>query len=240
MAATTGPLRAGIFAAGVGSRLRRPDGGPKALTPIAGRALIDWILADLETAGASEVVIIINERSPSVRDHVSRQFPSRPVQWIVETTRSSMHSFLRVLETLASHGDEGPFLMATVDTIAPPGTFRMFIDAAHHLPPADVVMALTTRIDDDHPLKVEIGPGGEVLAFGEGTRASAGYSLVRSSVLREAANGREADFKALRVFFRHLLECGYRFQGLTMPDSIDVDRPADIEAAERMLRAYAR
>ena len=37
-----------------------------------------------------------------------------------------MHSFLRVVETLAAGGDEGPFLVSTVDTVAPPGAFARF------------------------------------------------------------------------------------------------------------------
>jgi NDP-sugar pyrophosphorylase family protein len=264
-------LRAGIFAAGFGSRLGNVSGRPKGLTPIGGRPLIDWILQDLEAAGVSETVVIVNEQSIALRDYVDRRNPAdrlrqgyggppklhaeaeagshnvSSVRWIVETTPSSMHSFLRVMEELARGGGKDPFLISTVDTIAPPGTFRTFVNLAQGAPSADVVMALTSRIEDEHPLKVDTDSrrraageaGAPILAIGEGSYATAGYYFVRSSVLREAAAGRAANFPALRVFFRHLFDRGYRLTGVCMPDSVDVDRPSDIEAAEQLLRSSA-
>jgi NDP-sugar pyrophosphorylase family protein len=203
--------------------------------------MVDWILDDLDAAGASEIVMIINEQSIALRDHVDRQTRRCPVRWIIETTPSSMHSFLRVLEELTRDGDEGPFLISTVDTVAPAGTFRRFVEAAARGPEADIVLALTTRIEDENPLRVEADPQGEagapILAFGDGRFATAGYYFVRTTVLREARAGRAAELTALRLFFRHLFDRGYRLSGVCMPDSVDVDRPSDIEAAERLLRA---
>ena len=236
------PLRAGLLAAGFGSRMRESGGGPKALTLVAGRPLIDWVLDDIEEANVSEIVIIINEQSLAVCEHVESRRRSCRIRWIVETTPSSMHSFLRVVEELARRGDDGPFLVSTVDTIAPPGTFRQFVEAARHLRHADVILPLTTRMEDDKPLKVEIRrlpevQGGEITALGgDGAYATAGYYLVRASVLREAAACRAENLGALRLFFQHLLDCGCRLAGICMPDSIDVDRPADVGAAEMVLR----
>ena len=238
-------MRAGIIAAGFGSRLQ-PAGAnreiPKGLVRVAGRPLVDWVLSDLAAAGISEAVVIINEASTSVRDHVDRDSPV-PVRWLVETTASSMHSFLRVLEELGRAGGDGPFLMTTVDTIAPSGTFRRFLDAASDTS-SDLVLALTTLIDDEHPLRISIesdaGGPSPVTAVGSGPFATAGYYLVGRSVLREAAAGRGADFAALRVFLKHLFDRGYRISGVPMPDSVDVDRPADVASAERILRAGAR
>jgi HAD superfamily hydrolase (TIGR01549 family) len=250
-------LRAGIFAAGVGARLGSSTA--KGLTRVAGRPLIDWILDDLADAGVSEIVMIINEQSTALREHVGTAWP---IRWIVETTPSSMHSFLRVMETLAAGGDQGPFLISTVDTIAPPGTFRMFVDRASRAPDADAVLALTTRIGDDNPLLIsgsdpdyERGRGyfpcsseentpvpfrieglTPITAIGCGKYATAGYYLVRSTVLAEADAGRTANLGALRQFFRHLFDRGYRLSGVCMPDSIDVDRPSDVKDAERLLR----
>lgn len=250
-------MHAGIFAAGVGARLGSSAGRPKGLTPVGGRPLIEWILDDLRAAGVSDTVVIINEESIALRDHVRRSHPASAVRWIVETTPSSMHSFLRVMETLAAEGDEGPFLISTVDTVAPPGTFRRFVELAGRAQ-ADVVLALTTRIEDENPLRVELGSDPDyastqglelernqgltpntVAVLGCGPYATAGYYLVRSTVLAEAAAGRHANLGALRQFFKHLFETGYRLSGIVMPDSVDVDRPEDLEAAERLLRATA-
>ena len=237
-------MRAGIFAAGFGSRLRAAGAEPetpKGLVPIAGRPLVDWVLSDLAAASVTEAVVIINEQSTSLRDHVDRHSPI-PVRWLVETTPSSMHSFLRVLEELASSGPDERFLMTTVDTIAPGGTFSRFLDAARDAP-SDLVLALTTLIDDENPLRIGIASdaGGlsPVTSIGAGRFATAGYYLVGVSVLREAAAGRAGAFAALRAFMKHLFDRGYRLSGVPMPDSVDVDRPADVASAERILRAGA-
>jgi NDP-sugar pyrophosphorylase family protein len=241
------PLKAGVFAAGMGLRMRGANASPprpKALTPVGDRPLVEWILRDVVAAGASEIVVIVNEQSLAVRDHIARTMPSCPVTWIVETTPSSMHSFLRVLEALARDGDDGPFLMSTVDTIAPPGTFGRFAAAAAGARPADIILALTGRIDEDNPLRMQIGPAhadgsAEIVAIGEGSHATAGYYFVRASLLREAEAARAARLPALRAFLRFVSDRGGTLRGICMPDSIDVDRPADIGAAEQLLRSAA-
>jgi NDP-sugar pyrophosphorylase family protein len=151
-------LRAGIIAAGRGSRLQTGTHTLKPLVPIAGRTLVERVLSSLAEAVPSEVVIIVNEASLAVRDHVtSRRWPFA-VRWVVETTPSSMHSFLRVLEELAGDGDEGPFLMSTVDTIAAPGAFASFA-ASSREPDADVALAVAQPGDDLKPLLVRMTPG---------------------------------------------------------------------------------
>jgi NDP-sugar pyrophosphorylase family protein len=236
-------MRAGIFAAGFGARLRpdfEPTGTPKALMRVAGRPLIDWVLSDLERAAVEQVVVIVNEDSTSIRDHVERSGRAG-CTWLVETTASSMHSFLRVLEELARVGDDGPFLITAVDTIAPAGTFRQFAEMAAAAPLADIVFGLTTFVDDENPLRIGVADHSaavaEVTCGGDGPYATAGYFLVRSSVLREAGVARASRFRALRVYLRHLFGCGYRMSGIRMADSVDVDRPSDVATAERLLRA---
>jgi NDP-sugar pyrophosphorylase family protein len=234
-------MRAGVIAAGVGSRLHSEGRRiPKALKTVAGVTLIDRTLTQLAEAGATDAVIIVNELSTSVRDHAAGASPI-PTRWIVETTPSSMHSFLRVLEDLAGDGDRGPFLMSTVDTVVPSGTFRDFAARAGDDVRSDVVLALTSFVDDENPLRVTIAQGvpepATVTAIGQGPLVTAGYYLVRSSVLQEADRCRARQISALRSFFHHLFDRGYRLAGMRMADSVDVDRPADIQAAEQLLRS---
>jgi len=228
-------VKAGVFAAGFGTRLGGPARGPKALTLVAGKPLIDWVLDDLTRANASEVAIIINKESLAVRDHVERE-ADHPIRWIVETTPSSMHSFLRVVEELARHGDPGPFLMSTVDTVARGGTFATFLERAAAFPDADVVLGLTDNLDDEKPFRIGIDGRGGVASVGDGPFATAGYSLVRATVLKEAASARADGLGALREFFARLFARGFRFAAVFMPESIDVDREADVAAAERLVR----
>ncbi|MGB3051088.1 MAG: NDP-sugar synthase [Polyangiales bacterium] len=250
-------LRAGIIAAGWGERLTNgsDDRIPKALVRVGGRPLIEHVLDSLRDANPEEVIVIVNEASGAVRDHVSSLDAPFPVRWITKTTPSSMHSFLHVLETLAEAGP-GPFLISTVDTIASRGTFAAFAQRASAIEDADVVLALTDHIDDEKPLMAQLR-GGEldangdradadyrILALGEKSDvqscyATAGYYWAHRRVLGEAETVRRQGRPALRKFFGHLQDDGYRLYGLPMPDSIDVDRPRDLEAAERLLRQEA-
>lgn len=213
----------------------------KPLVRVGGRTLVEQVLTSIAEAEPSEVVIIINEESTEVRDHVvSRTWPFA-LRWIVETTPSSMHSFLRVVETLAETGDPGPFLVSTVDTVAPPGAYARFMtEARRH--DAAVTLALTAPSSDDTPLYVTLDAldGRSVTAIGDlaapSEHVTAGYYAVRSSILQEAEQARRDGVLALRQFLARLLARGYRLDGVPSPASIDVDRPPDVEAAEQFLR----
>jgi NDP-sugar pyrophosphorylase family protein len=230
----------------------------KPLVRVGGQTLVERVLLSLAEARPVEVVIIVNETSGEVKDHVttSRTWPFA-VRWIVETTPSSMHSFLRVVETLAEDGDGGPFLISTVDTIAAPGAFAAFA-AASRGSDADVILAVTPQTDDEKPLLVRLAPDGTTVeAIGETVRraaggqagradlheeghraiwATAGYYAVRPSVLREADVARHDGVNALRLFFERLLARGYRLHAVPVACGIDVDRPADVRAAETFLK----
>jgi NDP-sugar pyrophosphorylase family protein len=216
------------------------------------------VLTSLAEAAPSEVVVIVNEASTAVRDHVSSRRWPFALRWIVETTPSSMHSFLRVVEALASDDDDGPFLMSTVDTIAPPGEFAAFAARAgvSHDLDADVTLAVAPPPEDEKPLLVRladdrdpagVGPSADprrgaltVEAIGGGAAgarwATAGYYTVRGSILREAEEARRDGLTALRAFLERLLARGYRVRAVPVAAGIDVDRPADIRAAEAFVR----
>ncbi len=244
-----GRHRAGIIAAGRGDRLRDGTHTLKPLVPIAGRTLIEHVLASIAETAPSEVVIIVNEASLAVKEHVtSRRWPFT-VQWIVETTPSSMHSFLRVLEALAPGGpddDDGPFLMSTVDTIATPGAYASFLAASRERE-GDVTLALGRPGNDENPLLARLAPGtSRIEAMGEQVRlepnfeadlwATTGYYAVRPTILREAEGARRDKLPALRTFFTRLVSRGYRLIGIPVAGAVDVDRPGDVQTAEAFLK----
>lgn len=233
-------VKAGVIAAGRGTRLAG-SGVLKPLTRIAGRALIEHVLDSVGETRASEVTVIINADSLAIHRHVTQLAWPFTLRWLVETTPSSMHSFLRIVETLAAGGDEGPFLISTVDTIAAPAAFSRFL--ALVAPDSDVTLAVTDRIDDENPLRVSVD-GSRVTAIGDGAAAAplitAGYYAVRSSILAEAADARADGLMALRAFLTRLLSRGYRIDAARVSESVDVDRPADVDAAEALLREAAR
>jgi NDP-sugar pyrophosphorylase family protein len=234
-------LRAGVFAAGRGERLRTQS-NLKPLVKVEGRTLIEHVLNSMLGAGASEVVVIINENSIAVRDHVTALKWPFAIRWIIETTPSSMHSFLRLVETLARNGDEGPFLLSTVDTVAGAQTYARFIAEARRIEQAAVTLALTSPGNDEKPLFVRTAPGdSRIVAIGEAAApsdyATAGVYTVRASVLRDAEAARLDGVDALRTFLGRLLDRGYHLAGIPIAESVDVDRPADIGKAEEFLRS---
>jgi NDP-sugar pyrophosphorylase family protein len=243
MNASGASLQAGILAAGRGERLRTGGSNLKPLVKVAGETLIERVLSSMSEAGASEVVVIINEDSLAVRHHVAALKWPFVLSWIVETTPTSMHSFLRLVETLAADGDDGPFLLSTVDTVAGAQTFARFIAQARRHEAA-VTLALTAPGDDEKPLLVRCTQGNSrIIALGAAATpsdyATAGLYAVRGSILREAEAARREGVDALRTFLGRLLDRGYHLAGIPIAQSIDVDRPRDIRTAEEFLRTTA-
>jgi NDP-sugar pyrophosphorylase family protein len=243
-ASGTFSVRAGVLAAGHGERLRSQANPLKPLVKVGGQTLIEHVLSSISDAGASEVVVIINKDALAVRDFVTRIRWPFPLRWIVETTPSSMHSFLRLVETLAADGDDGPFLLSTVDTVANSQTYAQFMGEVRQLEQAAVALALTSPGNDKKPLLVRCAPGDtRVVAIGEAAApseyATAGIYAVRASILREAEAARRDGVDALRIFLGRLLERGYHLAGIPIAWSIDVDNPDDIATAENFLRGIA-
>ncbi len=68
------PQKAMLLAAGLGRRLRPyTDDTPKALLPVAGKALIDWSLDHLEQAGVKDVVVNVHYRADALCEHLKKR-----------------------------------------------------------------------------------------------------------------------------------------------------------------------
>jgi NDP-sugar pyrophosphorylase family protein len=237
--ATQSP-RAGIFAAGNGQRLQTRSSELKPLVKVNGKPLIGYVLNALAEANVSEVVIIINENGLPVRDYVTSLTWPFVLRWIVETTPTSMHSFIRLVETLSASGDSGPFLISTVDTVAASHAYTQFIKAARQYDWAAVTLALTAAGDDEKPLLVQMESAtARITAIGPKAAASelatAGIYAVRPSILVEAESAQIDGLDSLRAFLGRLMDRGYKLAGIPISRSIDVDRPNDIGVAEAFL-----
>jgi NDP-sugar pyrophosphorylase family protein len=246
----------GIIAAGWGERLGAKQ--PKALTQVGGKTLIDYALDGLQAAGITEVSCIVNEAAREVPRYIGPKHGAITMDWIVQTTPSSMHSFLIVLERLAAKGG-GPFFMTTVDSVCSPKAYTQFVSDAHHFPEAEVVLGLTRVIDDEKPLRVAMrgnentgimpekvadNPEAfEILAMTnngfDSEFVTSGFYYVKPSILKEKETALRENFSALRQYLGHLLKNGYRTYGVPLPPVIDVDRPQDIAAAEKLVSVPA-
>jgi len=245
---------AGIIAAGWGERLGQKI--PKALTPVGEKKLIDYVLDGLEASGITHVTCIVNDAAKAVPEYVAQSHRTLTMDWIIQTTPSSMHSFLLVLERLAQSGP-GPFLMTTVDGVALPETYRQFADSFKLFPDADVLLGLTDVIDDEKPLRVAMKGAEETGLMPEKIQdnphafeivaltstgfdseyVTSGFYGVNAGLLDIKQAALEQRFSALRQFLGYALKYGRRFYGVPLPPVIDVDRPEDIKAAEKIIGA---
>src|SRR5260370_15412272 len=148
------PLKAGIIAAGDGSRLKS-EGilSLKPLVEVKGVPLIERLILSYIRGGIEEIVCIVNESSLEVKRFVEAKHFPIPVTFVVQTTPSSMHS----LFALAPHLMEGQFLLSTVDSIFDDNELSQFLKYSHgRVSSADGVLAVTNFVDDENPLYVQI------------------------------------------------------------------------------------
>lgn len=235
-------MKAGILAAGNGRRIRCHAATLKPLVEVAGKTLLEHVLHSLHAAGADEIVVIINEDSLAVRDHIAAQAWPFTVRWMIETTPASMHSFLRLMEELSADGAGGPFLLSTVDTIVAPEDCREFFQKATGQRDAAVTLALTSMWDDEKPLLARVEKNSSrITALGPAANgsnlATAGLYAVCPSILCEAEAARRDGLDSLRSFLARLLERGHLIRGVEIPEAIDVDYITDVEKAEALLES---
>jgi NDP-sugar pyrophosphorylase family protein len=225
-------VKAGILAAGEGTRLQ--GGGPpsyKPLLKIHGKSLIQRTIEQLLDAGAGSLAIIVNEASLPVRDHVLGLGVPVPVDFVVRSTPSSMHSLL----ALRPFFEGQPALISMVDSILPPGSLRALAESARARRRSDGTLALTSFVDDEKPLCARLD-GDRIRALGTGLpRArwvTAGIYYFTPRTWPELDRAGDLGMSKMRNFLAHLIDAGFRLHGHRLPKTVDVDRPQDVRAAE--------
>ena len=230
-------MKAGIIAAGEGSRLRS-EGivAPKPLVPVGGVPLIERLIRTLEHHGISEIVCIVNEYSLEVKNFVESKNFSVPVQFVVKTTPSSMHS----LFALAPYLEDDPFLLSTVDPIFDENEFSGFLRYANEHSAVDGILAVTQFVDDENPLYVQLDADRRILNFSKSEQSpwvTGGLYFFSPTIFRDIDIVLKQNIERLRNFLNYLVQSGYRLEGYPFSKIIDVDHRSDIRIAEELLRA---
>ncbi len=223
--------RAGIIAAGHGERLSARTNAPKPLVPVAGRPLAYWTVASLREAGVESITMLLNSRGEPVRRFLEEAFPSMAWSFISQDTASSWESFRLVSRRMAADSDL--FLISTVDALLAPEDPSRFSAAVP--PGAEGAVALTEFVDDEKPLWASVGEDGWIRALGPDARGSGLVTAGLYALSAAAALTTEGlEFARLRDYWAYLARRG-RLAGIRVGKAVDVDRPEDIEVAERFL-----
>jgi NDP-sugar pyrophosphorylase family protein len=236
-------MRAGIIAAGEGSRFRAAGiSTPKPLLQVAGRSLLERTIAGLTQAGIDEIALIVSEAMAEVAE-VARALPVPvPLATVTRTTASSMHSLYHLRE----HLEGERFVLCTIDTVLQQEELFGFISEFAARTDLDVQLAYTDFVDDEKPLYIGIGPDGRALSLGQPAQLSEtpfvtaglyGMSPAIWPILEEAV---QSGLERLRNFLALLLERGMVVGGHRISQAVDVDRPSDLEVAERFLQQMGK
>src|SRR5207237_1155490 len=106
----------------------------------------------------------------------------------------------------------------------------------------DMMLALTTFIDDEKPLHVRLDAHQRIVQLGDAARGSvyvtSGFYYCAPSVRAASAGLPSTCVSALREFLGGLVQQGYWLQGCLAPKTIDVDRPQDIAVAEQFVQEF--
>ena len=229
-------MRFAIIAAGEGSRLASEGvKAPKPLIEIQGIPLIERLVRIFARQGADSINIIVNEQQPETLAHIRELQKLFPINVVVKSTPSSMHS-LHALSHLL-RGDK--FCLTTVDTLFHEEEFAEYIKTFKESD-GDGIMAVTDYIDDEKPLYVDTDSLLDITAFcdkpTENSRYISGgiYGLTPKAldILDECmAEGIER----MRNFQRRLVDGGMRLKAYPFTKIIDIDHAEDIAKAESFI-----
>lgn len=231
-------MKFAIISAGEGSRLSQEGVAlPKPLVQLNGVAMIDRLIQIFMRNGADNVVVIINNESPLTKEHLTKlqAETSIPLEVVVKTTPSSMHSFYE----LSSYLQDDKFCLTTVDTIFREEEFSTFIEAFKQSD-NDGYMAVTDYIDDEKPLHISTDEALNITGFHDVATPechyiSGGIYCLTPAAIKTLQGCMEKGMARMRNFQRQLVADGLKLKAYPFKKILDVDHAGDIIKAENFL-----
>lgn len=227
-----------ILAAGEGSRLAQEGCQvPKPLVRIQGETLIGRLIRVFVANGATRIVVISNAQQTDTHAYLSSLSLPVPLDVVVQSTPSSMHSLYAIREYLAQ---ADRFCVTTVDTIFSEQEFAPYIHA-FTTSQLDGLMAVTSYVDDEKPLYVQTAQGLAITNFCDTceercAHVSGGIYCLTHKALHTLTRCIEQGQSRMRNFQRQLVADGLSLQAYPFSKIIDVDHCSDIPKAEKLLR----
>ncbi len=231
-------MKFAIISAGEGSRLSQEGVQlPKPLVQLNGEAMIDRLIRIFAKNRASQVVIIINNEVQATKEHLVKLKESMalPLEVVVKTTPSSMHSFYEISPYLK----DDKFCLTTVDTVFREEEFTHFIDA-FRASENDGMMAVTDYIDDEKPLYISTDRKLNITGFYDAMTPdcqyiSGGIYCLSPKAINVLQSCIEKGISRMRNFQRQLVAEGMKLTAYPFSKILDVDHASDIIKAEAFL-----
>lgn len=226
-----------IIAAGEGSRLAQEGiAKPKPLVELQGEPMIGRLINIMLRCNAESISIIVNEHMTEVRQNLESLELPIPLNLVVKTTPSSMHSLWHLSRAIP----EGKFCLTTVDTIFREQDFKGYIDAFEADDEHDGMWAVTPFVDDEKPLWVDVDDEMNITAFRdkswEGAKyVSGGVYAMTDKAFTVLDQCIEQGICRMRNFQRALVDAGYHLKAYSIAKIVDVDHADDIATAEAFL-----
>ena len=226
-----------IIAAGEGSRLAQEGvAKPKPLVELSGEPMIMRLMNIFQRCNAESISVIINDFMPEVRQYLESISLDMPLNVVVKSTPSSMHSFWELSKVMKP----GKFCLTTVDTIFREEDFARYVAAFEADDKHDGLWAVTPFIEDEKPLYVDVDRRMNIKAFCDqafdGAKYVSGgvYAMTDKAfpVLNECI---DKGISRMRNFQRALIENGMRLKAFSIDKIIDVDHASDIEVAQNFI-----
>ena len=228
-----------ILAAGEGLRIKEINEF-KPLVKILGRPMIDRLVSQMSMARPKRFIVAMNTRERQIELKNLPAFSQNKVELFYVDTPSSMHTLYEVMKR-AELGDNGHILISMVDTILKDGDFAAYFESAIKLGHSQSSVLVTSFIDDESPLIVELNEQQEVLKFGgplqEGSVVTSGMYCLSSAVMPHLEDCINNDMKKMRNFLSYLVTQGHTVKAFTIAKTLDVDRPSDVKVAEEFLKS---
>lgn len=226
-----------IIAAGEGSRLVQEGVKlPKPLVRLNGTPMIQRLIDIFMRHNPESLSIIVNEQMTQVREYLESIELPVPLRLTVKSTPSSMHSFWEV----SRHFGGGKFCLTTVDTIFRDDEFGRYIEAFEADGEADGYMAVTSFIDDEKPLYIDVDAGNRITAFRDepfdGVKYISGgvYGLTQPA-LATLSRCMDQGVSRMRNYQRALVADGLNLRAYPFKKIVDVDHASDIATAESFI-----
>lgn len=231
-------MKFAIISAGEGSRLSQEGVRlPKPLVQLNGVAMIDRLIRIFADNGAEQVVVIINNEVLLTKEHLAslKETSKVPLEVVVKTTPSSMHSFYELSDYLK----DDKFCLTTVDTIFREDEFSRFIEA-FKVSDKDGMMAVTDYIDDEKPLYISTDENLNITGFHDKETSqcryiSGGIYCLTPKAIDTLEKCMANGMSRMRNFQRQLVADGLHLVAYPFSKILDVDHAGDIVKAEAFL-----